>query len=143
MPDESAKVTDADVPPAEADERVSADIGTDAGNETTGTGDGEMANDDDGTDVRSVVVPTRVYKAVTVFSTLFAVVTVVGGFIVLDVATKRASVALSEVDPLAALAGVALIATGAVTYAFSTRFQAAGMGNGNAKDDTDERSHDG
>ena len=45
MPDESAKVTD-------------------AGNETTGTGDGEMANDDDGTDVRSVVVPTTLLTSV-------------------------------------------------------------------------------
>jgi len=96
---------------------------------------------DDGTDARTVVVPSRVYRAVTVFSTLFAVVTVVGGFIVLDVATERASVALSEVDPLLALAGVGLIVLGAVTYAFSTRFQAPGMGN--PKDDSDEPSNNG
>ncbi|PSQ00271.1 hypothetical protein BRC92_12825 [Halobacteriales archaeon QS_4_69_31] len=87
------------------------------------------------------MVPDRVYKTVTVFSTLFAVVAVVAGFVVLDEATDRASVALSEVDPLLALLGVGLIVAGAVTYAFSTRFRAEGMGN--AKDDTDEPSNNG
>ncbi|MFC7142317.1 hypothetical protein ACFQMA_21065 [Halosimplex aquaticum] len=81
-------------------------------------------------------MPTAVYKRVTVFSTLIAVVAVVGGFLVLDVATDRATAELSEIDPIVALIGVALIAFGAVTYAFSTRFRAEGMGN--AKDDTDE-----
>jgi hypothetical protein len=95
----------------------------------------------DDPETRSVVVPNRVYKAVTVFSTLFAVVAVVGGFIVLDAATKRASVALSEADPILALAGIGLIVAGAATYAFSTRFRAAGMGN--AKDDTDVSSDNG
>ena len=98
------------------------------------TGDGDER-------VRSVVVPDRVYKTVTVFSTLFAVVAVVAGFVVLDEATDRASVALSEVDPLLALLGVGLIVAGAVTYAFSTRFRAEGMGN--AKGDTDEPSNNG
>jgi hypothetical protein len=95
----------------------------------------------DDPETRSVVVPNRVYKAVTVFSTLFAVVAVVGGFIVLDAATKRASVALSEADPILALAGIGLIVAGAATYAFSTRFRAAGMGN--AKDGTDVSSDNG
>jgi hypothetical protein len=95
----------------------------------------------DDPETRSVVVPNRVYKAVTVFSTLFAVVAVVGGFIVLDAATKRASVALSEADPILALAGIGLIVAGAATYAFSTRFRAAGMGN--AKDVTDVSSDNG
>jgi hypothetical protein len=94
-----------------------------------------------GSGTRSVVVPDRVYKAVTVFSTLFAVVAVVGGFVMLDVATQRATLALSEADPVLALAGVGLIVAGAVTYAFSTRFRADGMGN--AKDDTDEPSSNG
>lgn len=92
-------------------------------------------------DARSVVVPTRVYKSVTVFSTLFAVVTVVAGFVSLDAATNRASVSLSEADPVLALSGVGLIVLGAVTYAFSTRFKAAEMGN--AKDDDDEPSNNG
>jgi hypothetical protein len=82
----------ADAPAAPAADDGSADVQAHA------------ASDGDD-DPRSVVVPDRVYKSVTVFSTLFAVVTVVGGFIVLDAATKRASVALSEVDPLLALLG--------------------------------------
>ncbi|MFB6139547.1 MAG: hypothetical protein ABEJ26_03830 [Halosimplex sp.] len=90
---------------------------------------------------RSVVVPTAVYKRVTVFSTLFAIVSVVGGFLLLDAATDRATAELAAVDPFVALAGVGLIAFGAVTYAFSTRFRADGMGN--AKDDTDEPSNNG
>jgi hypothetical protein len=90
---------------------------------------------------RDVVVPMRVYKAVTVFTTLFAVVTVVGGFIVLDTATNRARASLSEVDPVLALVGVGLIVVGAAAYAFSTRFRAEGMGK--SKDDTDEDSDNG
>jgi len=90
---------------------------------------------------RDVVVPDAVYKRVTVFSTLFAVAAVVGGFLLLDVATDRATAELSEVQPLVALAGLGLIVVGAVTYAFSTRFRADGMGN--AKDETDERSDNG
>lgn len=77
---------------------------------------------------RDVVVPLRVYKAVTVFSTLFAIVTIVAGFVVLDVATNRGSADLSAVDPLFALVGLGIIATGAVVYAFSTRFRTHGMG---------------
>jgi hypothetical protein len=92
-------------------------------------------------DTRSVTVPTRVYKSVTVFSTLFAVVTVVAGFVLLDAATNRASVSLANADPVLALAGIGLIVLGAVTYAFSTRFQAEEMGN--AKDDDDEPSNNG
>jgi adenosylcobinamide-phosphate synthase len=67
--------------------------------------------------------------------------TVVAGFVSLDAATNRASVSLSEADPVLALSGVGLIVLGAVTYAFSTRFKAAEMGN--AKDDDDERSNNG
>jgi FtsH-binding integral membrane protein len=83
----------------------------------------------------------RVYKAVTVFTTLFAVVTVVAGFIVLDSATNRAQASLAEVDPLLALLGIGLIVAGAAAYAFSTRFRAEGMGK--SKDDTDEGSDNG
>jgi hypothetical protein len=90
---------------------------------------------------RDVVVPMRVYKAVTVFTTLFAVVTVVGGFIVLDTATNRARASLSDVDPVLALVGIGLIVAGAAAYAFSTRFRAEGMGK--SKDDTDEDSDNG
>lgn len=90
---------------------------------------------------REVVVPLRVYKAVTVFSTMFSVFFVVGGFIALDTATQRATVSLSEVDPVLAVLGLAMIAAGSVLYAFSSRFRARGMGN--AKERTDESSDNG
>ena len=90
---------------------------------------------------RDVVVPMRVYKAVTVFTTLFAVATVVGGFILLDTATDSARAELSEIQPVLALVGIGLIVVGAAAYAFSTRFRADGMGK--SKDDTDEESDNG
>jgi hypothetical protein len=92
----------------------------------------------DETNSRDVVVPLRLYKAVTVFSTLFAIITVVGGFIVLDTATNRARASMSELDPWLALGGLVLIGAGAAVYAFSTRFRASGMGK--SKDATDESS---
>lgn len=84
---------------------------------------------------RDVEVPFEVYKAVTVFSTLFAVGAVVLGFVLLDWGTERATADLSDVNVLITLAGLASIALGAGTYAFSTRFRASGMGN--AKDGAD------
>ncbi|WP_436923779.1 DUF7315 family membrane protein [Halosimplex amylolyticum] len=127
----------------DAAEEVAATRGTDADSaaDADSSPQARPENDDDTRDDRGVVVPTAVYKRVTVFSTLIAVVAVVGGFLVLDVATDRATAELSEIDPLVALVGVGLIAFGAVTYAFSTRFRAEGMGN--AKDDTDEPSNNG
>lgn len=96
---------------------------------------------DSSRDSSDVVVPMRVYKTVTVFSTLFAVIGVVGGFIVLDVATNRAQAEFAEIDPLLALIGVGLIAVSAVVYAFSTRFRAEGMGND--KESGDEETTNG
>ncbi len=90
---------------------------------------------------REVVVPLRLYKTITVFSTLIAVAGVLGGFIVLDVATDSAQADVSDVSIGFSLLGIGMIAFGALTYAFSTRFQTAGMGN--AKDDTDEHSDNG
>ena len=91
----------------------------------------EKADDEQSpTDRRDVIVPLRVYKAVTVFSTLFAIVTIVGGFMILDIATNRGSADLSAVDPLFAMLGLGIIAFGAVVYAFSTRFRTHGMGPG-------------
>lgn len=90
---------------------------------------------------RDVAVPMRVYKTVTVFSTLIAVVCVVGGFVVLDSATDRAQLPLSEVDPVLAIAGIATILFGAAVYAFGTRFRAAGMGR--SKNDDDESADNG
>ena len=84
---------------------------------------------------RDVEVPFEVYKAVTVFSTLFAVGAVVVGFVLLDWGTERATADLSDVNVVITLAGLASIALGAGTYAFATRFRASGMGN--AKDGAD------
>jgi len=114
--------------------------GTDTASADAAGANGDGA-DADGADPRRVVVPTHVYKRVTVFSTLFAVVTVVAGFLLLDSATRRATLELSEVDPVLALAGLGCIVLGGVTYAFSTRFQAEGMGN--AKEESDETSNNG
>ena len=90
---------------------------------------------------RDVVVPLRVYKAVTVFSTLFAVVFVLGGFVLLDSATNRATAEVSEIDPVLAIIGIACLVGGAAVYAFSTRFRAEGMGK--SKDESDESSDNG
>ncbi|WP_158057380.1 DUF7315 family membrane protein [Halorussus halophilus] len=90
---------------------------------------------------REVVVPLRIYKVVTVFSTMFAVAFVVGGFIVLDTATGQAGLSFADVNVPLALLGVAMISAGALVYAFSTRFRAEGMGK--PKDGSDEPSDNG
>ena len=97
------------------------------------------ASDADGR--REVVVPMRIYKTVTVFSTLIAVVGVLVGFILLDRATDRARAPIAEIDPLLAIFGLGLIAGGAAVYAYGGRFRAEGMGK--PKDDADEPSDDG
>jgi hypothetical protein len=90
---------------------------------------------------RDVVVPERLYKTVTVFSTLFAIVSVVGGFVALDAATNRGAAAPSEVSVPFAVLGVALIAAGGVVYAFASRFRARGMATD--KDSDDEPTDNG
>ncbi|WP_368277055.1 DUF7315 family membrane protein [Halorussus halobius] len=97
--------------------------------------------DDDRPGGREIEVPLHLYKVVTVFSTMFAVAFVVGGFVVLDSATQRAQLSLSEMNLPLAILGVGMIAAGAVVYAFSTRFRAEGMGK--PKDDSDEQSDNG
>ncbi|PSQ16137.1 hypothetical protein BRD00_12075 [Halobacteriales archaeon QS_8_69_26] len=82
-----------------------------------------------------------VYKRVTVVSTLVAMVCIVGGFALLDRATNRATLPVDEVNPWLALAGLGLIAFGGLTYAYSTRFRAAGMGS--SKTDEDRPTDDG
>ncbi|NHN47372.1 hypothetical protein G9464_07160 [Halostella sp. JP-L12] len=99
----------------------------------------ESEADDRGS--REIVVPMRVYKTVTVFSTLLAMVGAILGFALLDSATNRATAELSEVNVALAVAGLASILLGAGVYAFATRFRAEGMGN--AKDGDDEGSHNG
>lgn len=89
---------------------------------------------------RDVPVPMSVYKIVTVFSTLFAVLFVLLGFVLLDTATNRASLPLAQVDPIVAILGLMSILAGAAIYAYSTRFRAEGMGKD--KPDTNEANID-
>lgn len=106
---------------------------------------------------RDVVVPMRLFKLVTVVTTLLAVPTVVLGFMFLDAATLQTSVARTTVlfavtwfgipieesvlSILFGFIGITLIAGGAGIYIVGSRFRAAGMGN--AEEDTDEESTNG
>ncbi|MFB6079871.1 MAG: hypothetical protein ABEJ81_02545 [Haloferacaceae archaeon] len=106
---------------------------------------------------REVVVPLRLYKTVTVFSTLLAVVAVVFGFTLLDAATLQMSilrrlivagltaVGLAPASKLLsaslAVLGLAVIGLGAGVYMLGTRFRARQMGN--AQEDGNEGSTDG
>jgi hypothetical protein len=125
---------------------------------TAGEGEGDGPPDDaEERTGRDVVVPMRVYKTVTVFSTLIAVLAVVTGFVLLDAATLGVSVlrelvvlGLSAVGlsvPDGALSaafaalGLAVIAAGAGVYVLGTRFRARGMGN--SQEDSGEGSDNG
>jgi hypothetical protein len=118
-------------------------------------GDGEPRSDaDEGTGGRDIVVPMRLYKTVTVFSTLIAVVSVVFGFMFLDAATLNVSFLGGIVRGLLAVAGVTvgegilstlfaagglgIIGFGAGVYVIGTRFRAEGMGK--SQEDSDEDS---
>jgi hypothetical protein len=106
---------------------------------------------------RDVVVPMRLYKTVTVFSTLIAIVGVVVGFVLLDAATIRLSLlrrvvlgvlGVVGVSPpstvlsaVLAVLGLASIGFGAGVYVLGTRFRARGMGN--PQEDADESSDNG
>ncbi|MFC7098147.1 DUF7315 family membrane protein [Halobaculum marinum] len=106
---------------------------------------------------RDVVVPIALYKRITAYSTLTAVVSVVLGFVMLDAATLQVSLtrrfvvgvfgAVGFVPPetfltaLFSVLGLGLIAFGAGVYVLGSRFRAAGMtgGNGNSQDDDAEQ----
>lgn len=121
---------------------------SDAATEQRGT----TASDTDGTGRRDIVVPLRLYKTITVFSTLIAAVSILAGFILLDAATLQVSVLRSlivtgveaiGVTPnqdllggLLGIAGLSLMAFGSGVFILSSRFRAAGMGN--AQEDADE-----
>ena len=106
---------------------------------------------------RDVVVPLRLYKTITVFSTLIAAASILAGFILLDAATLELSVLRSLIvvaiesvgitpnqDLLGGLLGVAglvLMALGSGVFVLSSRFRAPGMGN--AQEDADEESTNG
>jgi len=120
---------------------VPEDVEADSGGGVVDSDDASEANQTTSSDTddggrRDVEVPLDVYKAVTVFSTLFAVASVLFGFVLLDIATNRSQAPLSEVDTLAAVAGIGCMVLGAATYAFSTRFRAEGMGK--SKSDADQ-----
>ena len=117
-----------------------ADAGDPADGADKPSDGGEPPDDADAPD-GDVVVPLRLYKTVTVFSTLIAIVAILAGFVLLDRGTQRATASPEEVSlPLVAL-GLALIVGGSAVYAFSTRFRTTRMGK--SKDDTDEGSDDG
>lgn len=129
---------------------------------TEGRGDAAPAGDPDGPVVsgddgaRDVVVPIALYKRVTAYSTLAAVVAVVLGFVMLDAATLQVSLVRRFIVGVVGAVGVAppetvltaffsvlglgLIAFGAGVYVLGSRFRAAGMGaeNENAQDDDAE-----
>nr|WP_245902986.1 hypothetical protein [Salinigranum rubrum] len=99
----------------------------------------------------------RLYKTVTVFSTLIAVVTVVAGFFLLDAATLQVSflraiiagvlravglaVPTGVLSTVLAVCGLLVIAFGAGVYTVSTRFRAEGMGK--SQEGADEESDNG
>lgn len=105
---------------------------------------------------RDVVVPIALYKRVTAYSTLAAVIAVVLGFVMLDAATLQVSLlrrfvvgvlgTVGIVPPetvltaLFSVVGLGLIAFGAGVYVLGSRFRAVGMTgeNGNSQDDDAE-----
>lgn len=112
---------------------------------------------DQGPKGRDVVVPMRVYKLVTVVTTLVAVPLVVVGFMFLDAATLQVSFMRGIVETVLtalglaiadgvlrgglAVIGLSIIGVGAVVYVVGARFRAEGMGN--AEEDADEDSRNG
>jgi len=118
---------------------------------------GTAATDSEGGGRRDVVVPLRLYKTITVFSTMIAAASILAGFILLDAATLELSVLRSLIvvgiesvgitpnqDLLGGLLGVAglgLMALGSGVFVLSSRFRAPGMGN--AQEDADEKSNNG
>ncbi|WP_280588225.1 hypothetical protein [Halorubrum sp. Boch-26] len=105
-----------------------------------------------GPDGREVVVPFRMYKAVTVFSTLAAVIAYLIGFTLVDAATRQISFFRTTVvyllnsaglypsdDTLVAalaITGIAFIIGGTAVYVLGTRFRGQGMGK--SQDDSGE-----
>jgi len=109
-------------------------------------------SDVNGNGRRDVAVPMELYKSITVFSTLLAVVFVLLAFVMFDAATLGRSFVRELVrdafgvvglsvggQPLTiafALVGFAFLVTGSGIYILGSRFRAAEMGN--AKDEAGE-----
>ncbi|WP_410765337.1 hypothetical protein [Haloferax sp. DFSO60] len=122
---------------------------------TNSTADAEVRSSRRGR--RDIVVPMRLYKTVTVFSTLIAVTSVVLGFVFLDAATLQVSalraliiatlgfVGLTVADGILstvlAIIGLGVIAFGSIVYTIGTRFRAHGMGK--SQEDSGEDSNNG
>ncbi|QSG06599.1 DUF7315 family membrane protein [Halapricum desulfuricans] len=101
----------------------------------------------------SVVVPMRVYKGITVFSTLVATGLVVFGFFMFDAATRldnpirEAAVwtvgltgwtpSVGATNVAFGLLGIGIIVLGAGSYVLGTRFKTAEMIDSERKRDTD------
>ena len=116
--------------------------------------DPDVASDDAGeaTGRRDVVVPMRLYKTITVFSTLIATACILAGFILIDAATLQVSVLRSVLlgglaavglaveqevfTALLGIGGLSLMAIGTGVFVLSSRFRAPGMGN--PQEDSDE-----
>ncbi|EMA62558.1 DUF7315 family membrane protein [Halorubrum lipolyticum] len=97
-----------------------------------------------GPDGREIVVPFRLYKAVTVFSTLAAVVAYLIGFTLIDAATLQISFVRTTIvyllnsaglypsDDLLvavlAITGIGFLVAGTAVYVLGTRFRGQGMG---------------
>ncbi|XVH30749.1 DUF7315 family membrane protein [Haloferacaceae archaeon DSL9] len=106
---------------------------------------------------RDVVVPMRLYKTVTVFSTLIAAVSVLVGFTLIDAATLQISfvraligytfttigipVAEDLLGAVLATLGLLVIGFGAGVFILGSRFRTAEMGN--SQEDSDEVSDNG
>ncbi|EMA69729.1 hypothetical protein C461_02341 [Halorubrum aidingense JCM 13560] len=128
----------------ETGDPVAKDDQRDRRNEPTGPRDGP--------DGREVVVPFRLYKAVTVFSTLAAVVAYFVGFTLIDAATLQISFVRTTIvyllnsaglypsdDVLVAtlaITGIGFIIAGTAVYVLGTRFRGRGMGK--SQDDASE-----
>ncbi|GAB7010638.1 DUF7315 family membrane protein [Halorubrum trueperi] len=120
----------------ETGDPIAANDADDPRNEPTGPRTGPAG--------REVVVPFRLYKVVTVFSTLAAVLAYIVGFTLIDAATLQLSVVRTVIvyllgsvglapsdDMLVAglsIAGVAFIVGGTAVYVLGTRFRGRGMG---------------
>ncbi len=81
-----------------------------------------MADDSGTNGRRQVAVPIELYKIVTIFTTLIAVLAIVIGFLLIDSGTNRLRAPADEVNLVVTVAGVTMIALATVIYAFSTRF---------------------
>jgi hypothetical protein len=144
----------ADPDAASTDHGAQRSRGTDHGEQTPAASD---STDSGGRGRRDVVVPLRLYKTITVFSTLIAAASILAGFILLDAATLQVSVlrgllvlAIEAVwttpdqgllSGLLGVAGLCLMALGSGVFVLSSRFRTAGMGN--SQDDADEESING